>query len=148
MRMLLRLALPFVVSVLATHPANAASAEVEQAFLDAYKAAFAAQDVDAFAALMQTDGAIEAAVDYYLLNLSVGFGGEVSLTLEDLTAEELVEISGPLPGLDGQDYVLTPTPYKRLIIDVAGPDGEVGGGAVFVADLGDRIVISTPAHLD
>ena len=146
MRVFSRLAPPLFAMTLLTQPVAAASPEAELAFLDAYKAAYEAQDYEAFTTLLQIDGAIEEAIDFYLLNMTAEFGGEISLSLEELTDEELAEISGPLPGLDGLDYVLKPTPYKRLVIDIVLPSGQSGGAAVFVGDLGDHIIISTPTR--
>ena len=146
MRKQIRLVLPLLAAALLAHSVSAASPEAEQTFLDAYKAAYEAEDPDAFAALMQIDGAIEEAIEFYLLNLTAELGGEISLHFIDLTDEQLAEVRGELPGLDGQPYKLMPPPYRLLSIDIVLPSGANGGAEVFVGDLGDRITISTPAR--
>ena len=97
----------------------AATAEQEQAFVDAYKQAFEAQDGDALKALLYTEGADPMALEFYGQMMTAEFGGTVTdIGLKDLTADDVKKAGEVMPGPTGGNFVLKPKPYKKLVIKI------------------------------
>jgi hypothetical protein len=150
---LLRIGAPLVAVValagLLAGPANAASAQQEQAFVDAYKQAYEASDGEALKALLYTDGADPMALEFYGEMMTADFGGTITdISLRDLTADEVKQAAEPMDGPTGGKFVLAPKPYKKLVIAIAKKDsnGESKSTSeAFVAETGGKLVISTPA---
>lgn len=130
--------------------AAAATAEQEQAFLDAYKTAFAAKDAGALKALLYTDGAIPMAVEFYgeMMVNEMADGTISSIELRDLTADDQTEAAQIIEMPDGGKAKLAPKPYKKLVIKIDTKTDETTSSSTseaFVADVDGKIVISLPA---
>jgi hypothetical protein len=132
--------------------AYAATAEQEQAFIDAYKTAFDAKDATALNALLFSEGAIPMAVDFYQQMMQADFGKEIaSITLEELSADELVEVDAVMPTPDGGSARLVPKPYKKLVIKIDTSDANgtsSSTSSAFVAEQDGRLGIAMPVAAD
>ncbi len=150
---LLRIGAPLVAVValagLLAGPANAASAEQEKAFVDAYKQAYEASDGEALKALLYTEGADPMALEFYAEMMTADFGGTITdISLRDLTADEVKQAAEPMDGPSGGKFVLAPKPYKKLVVAITKKDANgqsKGTSESFVAENGGKLVISTPA---
>ncbi len=128
----------------------AATPATEQAFLNAYKAAFAAKDAKAIAALVHTQGANPAILDFYLSGLTSELGkGDLMVELKDLTKDDIAEAGKTMAGPGGASVKLSPAPYKKLVISVvtkSATGNTTSTTSVYVADEGDKIRIVAPAN--
>ncbi len=143
-----RFLVPIVAYAIIAGPAWAASPAQEQAFLDAYRTAFEAQDADGLKALLHTGGADPMGLEFYQMMMTSEFGGTISLELRDLTPEDVATADTVMPLPTGINARLSPKPYKKLVITITKdtPDTKSSSTSeVFVADEGDKILISTPA---
>ena len=143
------LAAVMVLASLASGPSRAATAEQEQAFVDAYKQAYEAKDGDALKALLYTEGADPMALEFYGQMMTADFGGTITeIGLRDLTAEETKQAGEAMDGPTGGKFILVPTPYKKLVIKIHVKDanGESDGtDESFVAEKDGKLFIATPA---
>ena len=128
---------------------HAATAEQEQAFVDAYKQAFEAQDGDALKALLYSEGADPMALEFYGQMMTADFGGTVTdIGLKDLTADDVKKAGEVMPGPMGGKFILKPKPYKKFFIKIQMKDanGEsTASSESFVAENDGKLVIATPA---
>ena len=84
---------------------HAATAEQEQAFVDAYKQAFEARDGDALKALLYTEGADRMALEFYGQMMTADFGGTITdIGLKDLTADDVKKAGEVMPGPAGGKF--------------------------------------------
>lgn len=129
-------------------PAAAASAEQEQAFVETYKAAFAAEDAATLRGLMFSAGAISDAVEFYEMMMTVEFGYPIkSITLQELDAEDLARIDETMPSPDGTMARLAPRPYKKLIVVIDASDSGGTGtstSTAYIAEHEGRLGIAMP----
>jgi hypothetical protein len=132
-------------------PLAAATPAMEQAFLTAYKAAYAAKDAKAIAALVHTEGANKTILDFYLSGLTADLGkGALTVEIKDLTKDDIAEASQTMVGPGGASVKLSPAPYKKLVISVAIKDtngSSTSTTSVYLADEGDKIRIVAPADV-
>jgi hypothetical protein len=131
---------------------RAATPATEQAFLTAFKAAAQAKDLNAMKALIHTDGVSRTMLDFYLMVLTSDFasGGEVSVELKPLNADDLADAGRAMTGPGGVLVKLGPIPYKKLVITIAvkGANGSsTSTSSVYVADEGDKIRIAAPMEV-
>ena len=128
---------------------HAATAEQEQAFVDAYQQAYEAQDGEALKALLYTEGADPMALEFYGQMMTAEFGGTITeIGLRDLTPDEVTQAAQPMPGPTGGNFVLAPKPYKKLVVKIKMKDanGESNSNnESFVAEKDGKLVIATPA---
>ena len=128
--------------------AIAASAEQEQAFLDAYRTAFEAQDAGALHKLLFVEGAIPEAVGLYDMMMTAEFGSKISkIELLDFDAEDLGRIDETMPMPDGSMARLAPKPFKKLVITIDSTDANGTGtstSTTYVAEQDGRIGIAMP----
>lgn len=126
----------------------ASAAEQDQAFLDAFRRAYAARDRDGLLALLSTKGAHPMAKEFYLLMLAEGAGGQnARIELQDLTPQEIARAAAVQEGPDGVKIRLPLKPIKRLVITVSTADGSgssTSSNQVFVAESEGRLVIPVP----
>lgn len=129
--------------------AHAATAEQEQAFVDAYQKAFDAKDGDALKAFLYADGADPMALQFYGEMMTADFGGTITeITLRELTAEEVKQAGKAMDGPMGGKFILAPKPYKKLVIKIQMKDANGESNATsesFVAEKDGELVIATPA---
>jgi hypothetical protein len=129
-------------------PAAAASAEQEQAFIDTYKAAFAAGDAATLRALMFSDNAIPDAIEFYEMMMTVEFGYPIkSIDLVDLDAEDLARIDETMPSPGGTMARLAPRPYKKMVIVIDTSDASGTGtstSTAYIAEHDGRLGIAMP----
>ena len=146
---LLRIGAPLVAVMAFASLSFAATAEQEQAFVDAYKHAYEAQDGDALKALLYTEGADPMALEFYGELMTADFGGTISeIGLRDLTADEVKQAGEPMEGPAGGKFILAPKPYKKLVVKITKKDanGESSSSdESFVAEKDGKLVIATPA---
>jgi hypothetical protein len=132
-------------------PLLAATPAMEQAFITAYKAAYAAKDAKGIAALVHTQGANPTILDFYLSGLTADLGkGELSLELKDLSKDDIAEAGQVMAGPGGASVKLSPAPYKRLVISVViknATTNTTNTTTIYVADEGDKIRIVAPANV-
>jgi hypothetical protein len=126
----------------------AASPAAEKAFVDAYKAAFASKNPDAFSALL-APGGDPMAVQFYtqMMTAELQDGKLASIALQDLTPDEVTNAAAIQPGPNG-NLQLSPKPYKKLVLHIDTKTSDTTASSdseVFVADMGDKLVISVPA---
>jgi len=138
--------------VLSGAPLAAATPATEQAFLNAYTAAFKAKDGNALLALVHTQGVSRSLLDFYMSLLTSDFGkGDITLELKDLTKDDVADANRVMVGPGGGSVRLTPAPYKKLVVSVAirNANGSTttNTSTVYVADEGDRIRIAAPAEV-
>jgi hypothetical protein len=128
---------------------HAATAEQEQAFVDAYKHAYEAQDGDALKALLYTEGADPMALEFYGQMITADFGGTVTdIALRDLTADEVKQAGEAMDGPTGGKFILAPKPYKKLVVKIHVKDANGESNSTdesFVAEKDGKLVIATPA---
>ncbi len=144
----LRFFVPVLACLIVAGRAGAASPQQEQAFLDAYKQAFEAKDADGLKALMHTEGADPTGLEFYQMMMTSELGGQISLELRDLTPEDIAKAGEVMPMPTGGNVRLAPAPYKKLVITIktdTADNKSTSTSEVFVADEGDKILISTPA---
>ncbi len=146
---LLRIGAPLAAVMAFATMAQAATAEQEQAFVDAYKHAYEAQDGEALKALLYTEGADPMALEFYGQMMTADFGGTITeIGLRDLTPEEVQQAAEPMDGPTGGKFVLAPKPYKKLVIKIQVKDANGESNASdesFVAEKDGKLVIATPA---
>jgi len=128
--------------------AFAASADAEQAFIKAYKAAFDSKNADAFSALL-APGGDPVAVQFYtqMMTSEVQDGKLTSIELKDLTPQDQTNAAAIQPGPNG-NLQLSPKPYKKLVLHIDTKTSDTNASAdseVFVADVGGKVLISVPA---
>ncbi len=149
MSRLLRFGVPLAVVMAFATMAQAATAEQEQAFVDAYKHAYEAQDGEALKALLSTEGADPMALEFYGEMMTAEFGGTITeIGLRDLTPEEVKQAGEQMDGPNGGKYILSPKPYKKLVVKITMKDanGESSGtDESFVAEKDGKLIIATPA---
>ena len=133
-----RLLTAIAFTILAATGAMAASAEQEKAFVDAYKAAFEAQDAEGLYALLFTAGAIEMAVDFYKMSMVEDFGKKAEITLEPLTAEDEARATEVMDTPDGGKAVLMPKAYKKLVIKIDTSDANGTSSATSTVLVGEQ----------
>jgi hypothetical protein len=150
---MLRISAPLVAVMalagLFSGPANAASAEQEKAFVDAYKQAYEASDGDALKALLYAEGADPMALEFYGQMMTADFGGTITdISLRDLTPDEVKQAAEPMDGPTGGKFILVPKPYKKLVIQITKKDANgdsKSSDESFVAEKDGKLVIATPA---
>ena len=147
-RVVLSLALALA-AVFSVATAYAATADEETAFVTAYKTAFAAKDANGLQALLNTDGADPMALQFYgqMMTAELADGTLTSIELQPLTAEDATTAPTLQDGPNGK-FKLAPKPYKKLVlkVDTKNANGTSSStSTVFVADVGGKIVICTPA---
>lgn len=137
-----------LVAVVGLGPANAATAEQEQAFLDAYRTAFEAEDTATLRGLMFSDGAIPEAVEFYEELMTAEFGFKItSIELQDLDEEDMARIDETMPTPDGTMARLAPRPYKKIVIVIDTTDASGSGtstSTAYVAEHDGRLGIAMP----
>jgi hypothetical protein len=136
-------------SLMVSFPAGAASADEEQAFVDAYKAAFEAQDAAALHAMLHAECALPMALEFYQMMMTAGFGSTVTaIELRDLTPEDVAKAAEIQPAPDGTNVMLAPKPYKKLVIKLSTrtADSEsTSESSIFVAEKDGKLGIAVPA---
>jgi hypothetical protein len=147
-----RLLLPIaflLASFLPSGPAAAASAEQERAFVNAYKAAFEAQNGAALGGMLHAEGAHPMALEFYQMMMTAEFGATVtSIELMDLTSEDMAKVDEVQPAPDGSSVKLAPKPYKKLVIKLATKTAEMEStseSSAFVAEKDGKLGIAVPA---
>ena len=147
-----RLVLSAAIAIAATFTVATAYAGIgdeETAFISAYKTAFAAKDANGLQALLNTDGADPMALQFYgqMMTAEMADGTLTSIELQDLTADDVTQATTPQDGPNGK-FKLAPKPYKKLVLKI---DSKSANGTssststVFVADVGGKVIICTPA---
>ena len=128
---------------------HAATAEQEQAFVDAYKHAYEAKDGEALKALLYSEGADPMALEFYGQMMTADFGGTVTdIALRELTPEEVKQAGEAMDGPTGGKFILAPKPYKKLVVKIHVKDANGESNATdesFVAEKDGKLVIATPA---
>jgi len=146
---LLRIVVPLVALMAFSSLSHAATAEQEQAFVDAYKQAYAAKDGDALKALLYKEGADPMALEFYGQMMTAEFGGTITdIGLRELTADDVKQAAATMDGPAGGKFVLAPKPYKKLFVKVTIKDanGESSSNnESFVAEKDGKLFIATPA---
>ncbi len=144
----MRIGAPLVAVMAFATLSHAATAEQEQAFVDAYKHAYEASDGDALKALLYTEGADPMALEFYGQMMTADFGGTITdIGLRDLTPDETKQASEAMDGPAGGKFVLAPKPYKKLVIKihVKNDNGEsTSTDESFIAEKDGKLVIATP----
>lgn len=130
----------------------AATPDMEQAFITAFKTAAEARDGEAMKVLIHTDGVSQTMLDFYLMVLTAGFapGGEVTVGLQPLNPDDVADAARAMTGPGGALVRLSPAPYKKLVVTVAirAANGRATTtNTVYVADEGDRIRIVAPVEV-
>lgn len=146
-RTLISLAVAASLSLSLGGAALAASADAEKAFVDAYKAAFASKNADAFAALL-APGGDPMAVEFYtqMMTSEVQDGKLTSIELKELTPEDQTNAAAIQPGPSG-NLQLSPKPYKKLVLHIETKTSDTNASSdseVFVADVNGKVMISVP----
>jgi hypothetical protein len=140
---------PALAALLLAAPLQAATPEQEKAFIDTYKAAYAAKDGDTLKGLLYTEGADPMALEFYGEMMTADFGGEITeIALVALTPDDVKEAESVMEGPAGGKFVLKPKPYKKLSLKIHMKDanGEsTSTHSTFVAEENGKIVIATPA---
>jgi hypothetical protein len=146
---LMRIGAPLVAVLAFANLSHAATADQEQAFVDAYKQAYQAGNGDALKAMLYTDGADPMALDFYGQMMTSELGGTITdIGLRDLTPDEVKQAAEPMDGPTGGKFVLAPKPYKKLVIKIEMKDanGESSSNnETFIAEKDGKLVIATPA---
>jgi hypothetical protein len=128
--------------------AAAATPEQEAQFVNAYKAAFDAQDAATLESFLFTDGAIPAAVEFYKTAMTAEFGQKITtIELQPLDAQDSASIGATMPGPDGSLAKLAPAPYKKLVIkiDTKDANGTMSStSTIFIAEKDGKIGVSLP----
>lgn len=136
-------------SLFASHAVLAATPTQEQAFVDAYKAAYDAKDAGAIKKFLNAKGAIPLGLQLMGLMLTSEFGGKLAvIELRELSPEDVKAVSEVQAMPDGSKARLLPTPYKKLVIQVEAEKAEsvtTSTTEVFLAEAGGKLVIATPA---
>ena len=133
----------------AGQPVMAGVADEEAAFLGAYKAAFAAHDAKGLSDLLYTEGADPVALQFYteMMTAQIKDGTIVSAELQPLSDTDAAEAAMVQDGPTGK-VKLAPKPYKKLVVKMESKDANGSSSStdsVFVAELGGKLVICTPA---
>jgi hypothetical protein len=148
MTLLVRLLVLVAAGAFVSGPVVAASPEMEAAFVAAYKQAYEAQDGEALKALLHSEGADPMGLEFYQLMMTSEFGGAITVELKDLTPEDVEKAAETMPLPDGSKVRLSPKPYKKLVVTIVvdtPQNKSTSTNEIFVADEGDKILISTPA---
>ena len=141
----LALAAALVAGSLNTLPA--VTADQEKAFVDAYKKAFETKDNATLTSFFYTEGADPMALEFYTMMATAEMGTEISsITLEDLTAEDVKKAGETMDGPTGQ-MKLPLQPVKKLVIKIEKKDSNGSSSSSsesFVAESEGRLVIPVP----
>jgi hypothetical protein len=145
----MRIGVSLVVAMAFAGLAQAATAEQEQAFVDAYKQAYEAQNGEALKALLYTDGADPMALEFYGEMMTADFGGTITeIGLRELTPDEVKQAGEVMEGPAGGKFILAPKPYKKLLVKIHRKDANGESNATsesFVAEKDGKLTIATPA---
>jgi hypothetical protein len=137
-------ALAMLVTVALAHAASAAD---EEAFLAAYRKAFAAKDTATLHGFLYTKGADPMVVDFYQTMQAQDLGNpKAILTLETLTPEEVAKAAQPKDG-PGGPMVLPLKPIKKLVTSITTDDANgksTSTSSCFVAEHDGKLVIPVP----
>ncbi|MEO6028186.1 MAG: hypothetical protein ABIR79_15085 [Candidatus Binatia bacterium] len=128
---------------------SAVSPADEAAFLDAYRAAFAAKDTAKLAGFLYTKGADPMAVDFYksMQTQDAGKPGAV-ITLEALTPKDKADAAKPKDG-PGGPMVLPLVPTKKLLVAITTEDANgksTSTSSCLVAESEGQLVIPVPGR--
>lgn len=140
MRILTRVLLLLVVPVVA-------SAADEEAFLAAYRRAFAGKDTATLNGFLYTKGADPMVVDFYRSMQSQDLGNpKAVITLEPLTPDEIEKAGKPKDG-PGGPMVLPLKPVKKLVTAITTDDENgksTSSSSCLVAEHDGKLVIPVP----
>jgi hypothetical protein len=126
-----------------------ASPETEKAFLDTYKKAYESSDGKTLEGFLYVKEADPTALQFYKMMITAEMGGKISsITLEELTADDVKDAGKiqDLPG--GQKAKLPLKPTKKLVIKTETGDGDnksTSTSSCYVAEVDGKLVILVPA---
>jgi hypothetical protein len=127
---------------------NASTPEQEKAFVESYKKAFESKDEATLKSFLYTKGADPMALEFYTMMTTAEMGAKItSITLRDLTADEVKKAGEAMEGPGDVKMKLPLKPVKKLVIKIEQKDADGSSTSTsesFVAESGGKLLIPVP----